>query len=416
MLALRWGESDVRWPLAERSARAALRLLLAPDDAESRSELGAALAVDAPLAGWMLVQARRHGAPPPATIAALTDWVPKAGAIAWRGVEARGLPPELARAWRELSASALRDAREIDPQADTPRYLAALVRRLPPPGVALQAARAAGSARDGEPTQCAAEPPEPAERPLLACLPALVERLARLADLEAQFDETLEAEKLASMAELAAGAGHEINNPLAVIAGRAELLLRGEPHPERRRDLAVIHTQALRVRTLISDLMLFARPPRLRLAPADLSALTARVVAELVPLAESRGIVLACEVPPPSTTIEIDAVQIEVALRAVLDNALEAAPDGGRVQVVARADAERARITVADSGPGIAPDVRRHLFDPFYSGRQAGRGLGFGLAKCWRIVTLHGGRLDVAGEAGSGARITIELPCSRGTC
>lgn len=415
MLALRWGESDVRWPLAERSARAALRILLAPGDAEARSELAAALAVDAPLAGWMLVQARRRGATPPATITALADWVTLAGAVVWKGVEVRDLPPGSSRAWRDLSASARCDASQIDAGAASPRYLAALVRRLPPPGVDFEA-RAAESPWADEPGESSPDPPDPAERSLLGGLPELVERLARLADLEARFDETLEAEKLASMAELAAGAGHEINNPLAVIAGRVELLLRGEQHPERRRDLAVIHTQALRIRTLISDLMLFARPPRPRLAPADLGALAARVAAELEPLAEARGIELTCDVPERSTLFEIDAVQIEVALRALLDNALEAASAGGRVQVEVRADAMRARILVADSGPGIAPDVRRHLFDPFYSGRQAGRGLGFGLAKCWRIVMLHGGQIEVGGETGSGARITIELPCTQGTC
>jgi signal transduction histidine kinase len=67
-------------------------------------------------------------------------------------------------------------------------------------------------------------------------------------------------------------------------------------------------------------------------------------------------------------------------------------------------------IRVADNGPGILPEHRRHLFDPFYSSRQAGRGLGFGLSKCWRIVTNHGGRIEVQSEPGQGATFTIRLP------
>jgi hypothetical protein len=65
---------------------------------------------------------------------------------------------------------------------------------------------------------------------------------------------------------------------------------------------------------------------------------------------------------------------------------------------------------VADNGPGIGPDVRRHLFDPFYSGREAGRGLGFGLPKCWRIARSHGGRIDVESTPGRGATFVVTLP------
>ena len=65
---------------------------------------------------------------------------------------------------------------------------------------------------------------------------------------------------------------------------------------------------------------------------------------------------------------------------------------------------------VTDTGPGISPEVRRHLFDPFYSGREAGRGLGFGLAKCWRIITDHGGQIDITSEPGRGATFVLRLP------
>jgi signal transduction histidine kinase len=66
-------------------------------------------------------------------------------------------------------------------------------------------------------------------------------------------------------------------------------------------------------------------------------------------------------------------------------------------------------IVIRDDGPGIAPDVRAHLFDPFYSGRPAGRGLGLGLSKCWRIVTAHGGTIDVNSQVGRGAEFVIRL-------
>jgi signal transduction histidine kinase len=69
-------------------------------------------------------------------------------------------------------------------------------------------------------------------------------------------------------------------------------------------------------------------------------------------------------------------------------------------------------ICVRDDGPGITPDERQHIFDPFYSARQAGRGLGLGLSKCWRIVTNHGGRIEVASQPGHGAAFTVTLPAT----
>src|SRR5262245_21085375 len=86
----------------------------------------------------------------------------------------------------------------------------------------------------------------------------------------AEFEARLEREKLAGLMELAYGAGHEINNPLANIAARAQTLLEDERDPERRRKLQAIHRQAMRAHEMIADLMLFARPPKLELAPADL--------------------------------------------------------------------------------------------------------------------------------------------------
>ncbi len=232
---------------------------------------------------------------------------------------------------------------------------------------------------------------------------------------ETDFQRRLEIEKLEALAEFAAGAGHEINNPLAVIAGRAQLLLRGERAPERRRELAVINGQAMRIHEMIADLMLFARPPRPQEADCDLAALVESLAAEIRLKVSERDIELTLEVPGEPLVIQADAIQLSVALKAVVENALGVLGPGGKIAIVVRQVGGNSRpfeaeVVIRDSGPGISPDVRRHLFDPFYSGRGAGRGLGMGLAKCWRIVTNHGGRIDVASELGQGATFTIRLP------
>src|SRR5213593_1788150 len=129
----------------------------------------------------------------------------------------------------------------------------------------------------------------------------------------------LEEEKLAALAEFAAGAGHEINNPLAVICGRAELL-REETHPERRRDLATIHAQARRIYEMIADLMLFARPPQPALAPVDLDGLLVELARDLEPRCREQGVELRRTPIGGPSDLRADYGQLLVALRAVCDN------------------------------------------------------------------------------------------------
>jgi len=263
--------------------------------------------------------------------------------------------------------------------------------------------------------------------------PSSADKLARLAQLESDFQRTLEVEKLEAMAEFAAGAGHEINNPLTVISGRAQLLLRDEPEPERRHALALISAQAMRVYEMIADMMLFARPPRPELQHIELVKLIDAVVADLSPRCASQDTAIRRIGDPGPVFVEADPVQLQVALRAMCQNSLEALQSGGHVEIAVEtaasglaaagtaacndsaADApsvagnREVRIRVRDDGPGLKSEERRHVFDPFYSARQAGRGLGLGLSKTWRIVTSHGGRIEVESQPGRGATFTIVL-------
>lgn len=230
----------------------------------------------------------------------------------------------------------------------------------------------------------------------------------------AEFEARLEQAKLAALVELAYGAGHEINNPLANIAARAQTLLTDERDPERRRKLQAIYRQAMRAHEMIADLMLFARPPKLEIAECDLRQLVLQVADEHRDWASERTIAVCCEVGGTPIPIRADATQLAVAIAAVIANAIEAVGKSGQVRIAARefvaADIRTAEVVVRDNGPGISPAVREHLFDPFFSGREAGRGLGFGLSKCWRIITNHGGQIVVNSVPSGGAEFTILLP------
>ena len=234
----------------------------------------------------------------------------------------------------------------------------------------------------------------------------LLERL----ETEAAIAERLLNSKLESMAEFAAGAGHEINNPVATILGRANLLLAEETDLDRRASLATIGAQALRVRDMIGDAMLFARPPKPQRQNLDIETVLPEIVSPYESRFRAKHVGFTCETIP-SLTISADRTQFAVAISALLQNALEATSSGNSVTLVTRSERPAfVRFEIVDSGTGLSETDRLHLFDPFYSGRQAGRGLGFGLSKAWRIVTQHGGRIVVVDVETGGCRFLIDWP------
>ncbi len=219
-----------------------------------------------------------------------------------------------------------------------------------------------------------------------------------------------DANHLAALAEFAAGAGHEINNPLATIVGRVQQLLRDETDPARRQALVTIGAQAYRVRDMIGDVMLFARPPVPRPERCRLEDLLQGVLKQWRSTTDWPGVTV---VPGPTAGIalQVDPVQFAVALHELLRNAAEAiVPGSGEIRVESSAEANEVRIAVHDAGRGFSDVGRRHAFDPFYSGRQAGRGLGFGLCKVWRIVTAHGGRIAIESALGGPTTVTTRWP------
>ena len=242
--------------------------------------------------------------------------------------------------------------------------------------------------------------------------PQLIKKLQRLSTLEEKFDETLQKEKLASMQQLAYGASHEINNPLANISTRAQTLVYHEADPDRRHKLLAINEHAFRAYEMIADLMLFAKPPQLEMAQVPLESLLNKVRDEISDKASEQETNVLVRVEDRMPKCPGDPTQLAVAIKAICMNGIEAIAGGGQLVMEAQLDAEKRgiEISIEDSGPGISESARRHLFDPFFSGREAGRGLGFGLSKAWRIVEQHHGRITVDSRPDCGSRFTISLP------
>jgi len=324
---------------------------------------------------------------PSLTAGELRNWIEHAG-----GTPIKPIKPDAADAFRvEHHSVALQTDVDIAPET---RCFVVLLSSGHPPGN--------GASREAAfPAHLTTVTARLMEQALL--MDHLHSRLQRQ-ETVAPHDDVLWREKLESLAEFAAGAGHEINNPLATISGRVEQLLRGETDPDRRRALTTIGGQALRVRDMIGDVMLFARPPKPECESVDVPAAVREVLDKLDAEVRRRGCRLHFT-PQSPLTVFADPVQLGVVLENLVRNSLEAVEEQqGEIDIacgtVGDADGGDVWLRVTDNGIGLSEKDRRHLFDPFYSGRQAGRGLGFGLCKCWRIVSNHGGRIEVASQPG----------------
>jgi len=224
--------------------------------------------------------------------------------------------------------------------------------------------------------------------------------------------ESLEQQKLEALAEFAAGAGHEINNPLAIIGGRAQLLLREIEHPEHRRQLGVILAQVKRAYEMIADIRFFARPPQPEPVVFSLCEELQVLVNEQMPLMSEAGVAFHAEIDSmDDPMVESDPVLLHVAASVLCNNAREAVqPTGGNVSLRLCHQGDAWEISVQDDGPGVSEETRPLIFDPYYSGREAGRGLGFGLPKAWRIMQLLGGSIRHEQPSEQGALFVLTLP------
>ena len=253
----------------------------------------------------------------------------------------------------------------------------------------------------------------PARETLQATLMATCRRL-----LSRAIDRAIllpRADLLEAMAEFAAGAGHEINNPLGSILGQTQILLKSEQSTDRKQAFETIGAQAWRVRDMIGNSMLFARPPQPQKKNTNLVEVIQQTLEPLNKSAADAGVEIHFATTADVIEIVADRTQISTLIAKLVRNAIESlrgADQDGIVSVTLRDDLPNTiELSVIDDGPGVVSDeVRRHLFNPFYSGRSAGRGLGFGLCLAWQIVRMHGGMILHETPENGGAAFHMALP------
>ena len=225
-------------------------------------------------------------------------------------------------------------------------------------------------------------------------------------------DAFLRTRALTTVGEMAAGAAHEMNNPLAVISGRSQLLARTIPDEKQRAMAKLVHEQADRLSDIITEMMAFAKPQPPKPMPCEVGSLVTAALTRAKARTEpaDRSIEVTLGVVPK---VVVDAGQVSAALVEVIDNALQAThAKTGRVAVHAGHDpwSGRAVVTVTDNGCGMDEATLRRAFDPFYSNKPAGRRRGLGLAKALRWVESGGGSIRLESRPGEGTRAVVLLP------
>lgn len=232
--------------------------------------------------------------------------------------------------------------------------------------------------------------------------------ISDIVDLE---DQLRLKDSLARLGELTAGIAHEFRNGLATIHGYSRLMDPGRLPEEFRPYLTGIRSETEALGQVVTNFLNFAKPAQLTLAPIELAALMARATEDIRADVASRGGEL--QVRGTFGRVDGDEVLLRQAASNLCRNALEACVDAGvtpRIVVTGTVDREArlVRVTVADNGPGIKPEVAASMFRPFFTTKA--RGTGLGLALVQKIIVTHNGRISVVPDEQGGARITFTLP------
>ena len=217
-------------------------------------------------------------------------------------------------------------------------------------------------------------------------------------------------EKMAAVGHLAAGVAHEIRNPLSSIRGYATYFGgKFAPGSEDRQAAEVMVREVDRLNRVISELIEFSRPSDLQRRPVRLADLAAHAERLTKPDAEARGVTIDCAGAQPGPEIMADPDRLSQALLNLCLNAIQAMPAGGVMTLSAGVAPDgRAFLQVADTGPGIPPEFRDRIFDPYFTTKPQGTGLGLPLAH--KIVAAHGGEIRVSARPGGGTVMTVLLP------
>jgi signal transduction histidine kinase len=234
---------------------------------------------------------------------------------------------------------------------------------------------------------------------------------ARTRELREVQEKLLRHERLAVLGQLAGSVAHELRSPLAVIANAAYFLKLVLPGADSKvKDyLNLIEREIHNADKIVTDLLGFSSARRAEREAIHIEDLAARALERFPPPA---AVTVTVDFPPTLTPVYVDPRQVEQVLGNLVVNACQAMPDGGHLTLSAAAQADQILVAVADTGTGILPENLGRLFEPLFTTKS--QGIGLGLAVCQRLVEVNAGRIEAhsSGVPGQGATFRIYLPCS----
>ena len=225
--------------------------------------------------------------------------------------------------------------------------------------------------------------------------------------------QLLQADKLASLGQLSAGVAHEINNPLGLILGYTQLMLREEPDSsQKHEDLKTIEKHTRNCKTIVEALLNFARKTETKKVLVDVNSAIEQVITVIRHQFELSGIAVHTHYDPELPQVLGDTEKLKQVLMNLVMNARQSISQSGQITVSTRYDAGHHKIVIAvqDTGSGIPPHVLTRIFDPFFTTKPTGQGTGLGLSVSYGIVTEHGGEIAVESEPEKGSLFSVTLP------
>jgi signal transduction histidine kinase len=221
-----------------------------------------------------------------------------------------------------------------------------------------------------------------------------------------------QADRLASIGQLAAGVAHEINNPLSVVIGYTKMLREDTRDASMIEDLDTIYSNADLCKKIVEDLLNFSRQTKTKRSRLDIQDIIESVLAVVETNFAEDGVRIRRDFDPTLPRVVVDAGKMRQVLMNLIMNAFQSIQGNGRITIATRDDPVRGgfRITVSDTGAGIAENVRDSIFDPFFTTKEPGHGTGLGLAVSYGIVREHNGDISFESEVGNGTTFSIWIP------
>ncbi len=243
------------------------------------------------------------------------------------------------------------------------------------------------------------------------CLPYLISKIEKtVSDLTENQARLIQAEKLASMGQMAAGIAHEINNPLGVVLMYAHILKDelaegavGKDDAER-----IIH-EAERTRQIVRGILNFAREEKVERKSTDINALIKRSVSGILGTSQDGKYRVELRLDDSLRHQRVDPGQLRQVFDNLITNSVEAMPDGGTIRITTEDGKEEFTVAIADNGPGISQENLPKMFTPFFTTKKVGKGTGLGLSVCYGIVKMHGGAIQASNNPEGGACFTVRI-------